>query len=76
MTKSSSAKTPKKTRSAGGIFLPDNAQKKPTRGVIVAAGPGRRLDDGTLAPMGVAVGDKVLYGKWSGTETTIKGSTT
>lgn len=57
----------------GGIILPDTAQEKPVEGTIVAAGPGKKTDDGTIIKPEVNVGDKVLYGKYSGTEVTIKG---
>jgi chaperonin GroES len=56
----------------GGLFIPDTAKEKPQQGEIVAAGPGR-FDDGKRVPMEVKVGDKVLYGKYSGTEVTIDG---
>jgi chaperonin GroES len=55
-------------RSTGGIFIPDTAQEKPVEGEVVAVGPGARGKDGTLAPMGVNPGDRVLFAKWSGTE--------
>jgi chaperonin GroES len=55
-------------RSAGGIIIPDSAQEKPVRGLVVAVGPGRLGE-----PMSVKVGDHILYGKYAGTETTIKG---
>lgn len=57
----------------GGIILPDTAKEKPVEGTIVAAGPGKKSDDGKLIEMEVKVGDKVLYGKYSGTEVTIDG---
>ncbi len=60
-----------KTR--GGIILPDTAKEKPVVGEVVAAGPGRKSDDGKVVSLDVKVGDKVLYGKYSGTETTIDG---
>lgn len=53
---------------AGGIVLPDSAKEKPQRGKIVAAGPGRLLESGERTPIGVSVGDEVLYGKYGGTE--------
>ncbi len=59
--------------SAGGIILPDSAQEKPQRGEVLAAGPGKRLDSGTLAPLDVKVGDVVYYGKYSGTEVKVDG---
>jgi chaperonin GroES len=64
----------KEERSAGGIILPDTAQEKPQRGKVIAVGPGKRLDSGQLAPVGVNVGDTVLYGKYSGTEVKVDGT--
>ena len=58
-----------KTR--GGIIIPDTAKEKPMEGEVVAAGPGARGDDGKLVPMDVKQGDRVLFGKWSGTEVKI-----
>jgi chaperonin GroES len=55
----------------GGIIIPDTAKEKPQKGQVVAAGPGRVSDNGQLIPMTVKVKDKVLYGKYSGTEVTI-----
>lgn len=55
----------------GGIILPDTVKEKPVVGEVLATGPGRRGDDGKLVPMEVKVGDKVLYGKYSGTEVTL-----
>ena len=57
----------------GGIILPDTAKEKPIEGTVVAAGPGKVTDDGKTVKMGVKVGDKVLYGKYSGTEVTVGG---
>ena len=57
----------------GGIILPDTAKEKPVEGTIVAAGPGKKTDDGTIIKPEVNVGDKVLYGKYSGTEVTVDG---
>ena len=54
--------------SAGGIVIPDSATEKPIRGKVVAAGNGKMLEDGKLRPLDVKVGDKVLFGKYSGTE--------
>jgi chaperonin GroES len=56
----------------GGLYIPDTAKEKPQQGEIVAVGPGR-FDDGKRVPMEVKVGDKVLYGKYSGTEVTVDG---
>ena len=61
------------TKTAGGIFIPDNVQEKPVEGEIVAVGPGSRGDDGKLVPMDVKPGDRVLFGKWSGTEVKLDG---
>lgn len=58
-------------KTKGGIILPDTAKEKPVVGEVVAVGPGRKSDDGNLIAMEVKVGDKVLYGKYSGTEVTI-----
>lgn len=60
-------------KTKGGIILPDTAKEKPIEGTIVAAGPGKITDDGKTVKLGVKVGDKVLYGKYSGTEVTIEG---
>ena len=54
--------------SAGGIYIPDTAKEKPQEGTVVAAGPGRITDDGSRIPMEIAVGDKVVYSKYAGTE--------
>ena len=60
-------------KTSGGIFLPDTVKEKPVEGTIVAAGPGKVADNGELVKMDVKVGDKVLYGKYSGTEVTLGG---
>ncbi len=60
-------------KSAGGIIIPDTAQEKPMEGEIVAAGSGARRDDGTIVPLDVKAGDRILFGKWSGTEVKIDG---
>lgn len=60
-------------KTASGIFLPDTAQEKPLQGTVLAAGPGRVLDNGTVVPMEVKAGDKILFGKYSGTEIKIEG---
>ena len=60
-------------KTKGGIILPDTAKEKPVEGTIVAAGPGRKSDDGKIVEMEVKVGEKILYGKYSGTEITIGG---
>jgi chaperonin GroES len=61
------------TKSAGGIIIPDTAAEKPQQGEIVAAGPGARDETGKLIPLDVKKGDKVLFGKWSGTEVKVDG---
>ncbi len=60
-------------KTAGGIIIPDSAKEKPMQGKIVACGPGARGEDGKLVPLDVKKGDRVLYGKWSGTEVRIEG---
>ena len=61
------------TKTKSGIIIPDTAQEKPQQGKVVAVGAGKRLEDGRLIPMDVKVGDKVIYGKWSGTEVKLDG---
>mgnify|MGYP001354126554 FL=1 len=61
------------TKTAGGIIIPDTAQEKPQEGEIVAVGPGARDEAGKRIEMEVSVGDRVLFGKWSGTEVKIDG---
>ena len=61
------------TTSAGGIILPDSAKEKPQRGKVLAVGPGKVLDSGERATIDVAIGDTVLYGKYSGTEVSTGG---
>ena len=56
------------TKTSGGIFIPDTAQEKPMEGEIVAVGPGVRDENSNLQPLDVKAGDRVLFGKWSGTE--------
>ena len=60
-------------KTSGGIIIPDTAQEKPMEGEVVSCGPGSRGDDGKLVPMDVKKGDRVLFGKWSGTEVKIDG---
>ena len=60
-------------KTAGGIIIPDSAQEKPSEGEIVAVGEGTRDDDGDRIPLDVKAGDRVLFGKWSGTEVKIDG---
>ena len=61
------------TTSPGGIVIPDSAAEKPVRGEVVAIGKGKRLDSGEVIPLDVQVGDKVLFGKYSGTEVKVDG---
>ena len=61
------------TTSAGGIVIPDSAKEKPAQGEIIAAGNGRILDSGDVRPLDVKVGDKVLFGKYAGTEVKVDG---
>ena len=60
-------------RTSGGIVLPDSAQEKPQRGHVVAVGPGRLLESGTRASLLVALGDEVIYGKYSGNDIEVEG---
>ena len=60
-------------KTAGGIIIPDTAQEKPMQGKVVAVGPSGRGDDGKVVPLDVKKGDRVLYGKWSGTEVKVDG---
>ena len=60
-------------KTAGGIIIPDTAQEKPQEGEIVSAGTGARSEDGTIVPLDVKAGDRVLFGKWSGAEVKIAG---
>ena len=60
-------------KTAGGIIIPDTAKEKPQEGKVIAVGPGARDESGKLVPLDVKVGDRVLFGKWSGTEVKIDG---
>src|ERR1043166_5921716 len=60
-------------RTAGGIVLPDTAKEKPQRGTVVSVGPGKLLESGERGDLGVAVGDEVIYGKYSGTDIELEG---
>src|SRR5688500_16898187 len=64
---------PEESKTAGGIIIPDTAKEKPQRGEIVAAGKGRITDDGKVTPLEVKIGDKILFGKYSGTELKLNG---
>jgi|TARA_B110000003_G_C16321778_1_gene407108 chaperonin GroES len=60
-------------KTSGGLIIPDSAKEKPAEGVVIACGEGARKDSGELITMAVNDGDKVLFGKWSGTEVTVDG---
>ncbi len=60
-------------KTAGGIILPDTAQEKPSEGEVIAVGAGNKAEDGSVTALDVKVGDKILFGKWSGTEVKLDG---
>ena len=60
-------------KTAGGIIIPDTAQEKPQEGEVVSVGSGARAENGTITPMDVKSGDRILFGKWSGTEVRLNG---
>ena len=60
-------------KTAAGIIIPDTAKEKPAEGEVLAVGPGARGEDGKISPLDVQVGDRVVFGKWSGTEVVIEG---
>jgi len=62
-----------KEQTKGGILIPDSAKEKPQEANVIAVGEGKRMDDGKIAPLSLKVGDKILYGKYSGTEITLDG---
>ncbi len=64
---------PEEMKTAGGLFIPETAKEKPQRGEIVAAGKGRVQEDGKVTPLDVKIGDKILFGKYSGTELKLNG---
>ncbi len=66
-------RVPEEQKTAGGIVIPDTAKEKPQEGKVIAVGPGRTDKDGALIPMDVKKGDRILFGKYSGTETKIDG---
>ncbi len=61
------------TKTKGGIIIPDSAKEKPQEGLVIAVGPGKTTDNGTLVAPGVKAGDRILFGKYSGTEIKIEG---
>ena len=65
---------PAEEKTAGGLFIPDTAKEKPSKGEVIAVGPGKHADDGKLVPMAVKVGDMVLFNKYAGTEVKIDGA--
>ena len=60
-------------KTAGGIIIPDTAKEKPQEGEVIAAGSGAKAEDGTVTPLDVKAGDRILFGKWSGTEVRLDG---
>jgi chaperonin GroES len=60
-------------KTAGGIIIPDTAKEKPQEGEVIAAGSGTKAEDGTVTPLDVKAGDRILFGKWSGTEVRLDG---
>lgn len=66
-------RTAEDTKTAGGIIIPDTAKEKPSQGEVIAVGPGARDEQGKMLPMSLKVGDRILFGKWSGTEVKIDG---
>ena len=60
-------------KTAGGIIIPDTAKEKPQEGEVISAGAGAKAEDGTITPLDVKAGDKILFGKWSGTEVKLNG---
>ena len=60
-------------KTKGGIIIPDTAKEKPQEGEVIAAGAGAKADDGKVTPLDVKAGDKILFGKWSGTEVKVNG---
>lgn len=66
-------RTEEETKSSGGIVIPDSAAEKPSQGEVLAVGPGKKLDDGTIQPMDVKIGDKILFGQYSGNTVKLDG---
>ena len=60
-------------KTAGGLFIPDSAKEKPQQGEVVAVGQGKKTEEGKIIPLDVKAGDRILFGKWSGTEVKIDG---
>ena len=68
-------RTEETTKTAGGIIIPDTAKERPSQGEVIAVGAGARDESGKIVPMTLKIGDKVLFGKWSGSEVKIDGET-
>jgi chaperonin GroES len=66
-------RTEAESKTAGGIIIPDTAQEKPQQGEVISAGSGARAEDGRVTPLDVKAGDRILFGKWSGTEVRLDG---
>ncbi len=66
-------RTEQEEKTAGGIIIPDTAKEKPIEGEVISVGPGARLEDGKVIPLDVKAGDRILFGKWSGTEVKFSG---
>lgn len=66
-------RTEQEEKTSGGIIIPDTAKEKPMQGEVLAAGSGARSEDGKVTPLDIKKGDKILFGKWSGTEVKIDG---
>jgi len=66
-------RTEEETKSAGGIVIPDSAAEKPSQGEVLAVGPGKKLDNGSIQPMDVKAGDKILFGQYSGSSVKVDG---
>ena len=66
-------RTEAEEKTAGGIIIPDTAKEKPQEGEVIAAGTGTRAEDGKVTPLDVKAGDRILFGKWSGTEVRVNG---
>ncbi len=66
-------RTEEETKSAGGIVIPDSATEKPSQGEVLAVGPGKKLDDGSIQPVDLKVGDKVLFGQYAGSTAKLDG---
>lgn len=68
------SRTEEEEKTAGGIIIPDSAKEKPQEGIVIATGKGKVREDGTISPLDVAEGDRVLFGKYAGTDVTLDGT--